>query len=194
MLENYNISKGMVDNLPNDLLHRYQVLPVDLFGDTMSVAMSQHLTLEAFHDLQEKSNHDITFFVALISKVRNALSELVPIDDSKLQEIRKQKAVQTTKASSWTDIFDTANKSVMGTDALQKKDKGKKGLDLFDTANIKVMKNLQPKVIPKKPAAQGGGLDIFDMAQKKVADGIKKKIVPKPVRKVVPKPGKKKGK
>ncbi|MHC4598940.1 MAG: GspE/PulE/PilB domain-containing protein [Planctomycetota bacterium] len=221
MLENYNISKGMTDNLPSDILHRYQILPVDLFGDTMSVAMSQHLTLDAFREVQEKSSHDVTFFVALISKVRSTLDELVPIDDSKLQEIRKQKAVETTKPASWTDIFDTANKSVMGMDALQKKDKekdkAKKGLDIFDSANTKVMKQLQPKpavpkggqkarpkgspavnpkaapkAAPQKPAGKsGGGLDIFDSAQKKVSETMKKKVVPKGGKKIVPKPKKK---
>jgi hypothetical protein len=184
MLENYNISKGTMESLPPELMHRYQVIPVDVFGDTLSLAISQHLSLEAFREIQDKTSLSLTFFVALISKVRDTLKDLVPVDDSKLKEIREQKTAPAQKPASWTDIFDTANKSVMGMDAVPKKDKKGKGLDIFDTANTKVMKNLQPKSAvppvgakppgpgkPKKPDA-GGGLDIFDTAQKK---GDKKK-------------------
>ncbi|MHC4777312.1 MAG: GspE/PulE/PilB domain-containing protein [Planctomycetota bacterium] len=192
MLENYNISKGTISALPTDILHRYQILPVDIFGETMSVAMSQHLTLEAFRDLQEKSNLEITFFVALISKVREGLAEMAPIDDSKIEEIRAQKSEEPSKPASWTDIFDTANKSVMGMDALPKKEKKARGLDLFDTANTKVMKNLQPKPAGKpkpsagqpappegkgkaNPKAKGGALGIFESGQQKVDDENKRK-------------------
>jgi len=112
-LANYNISKKLVEQLPAELLHKHQVIPVDRFGDTMSVAMSQHLTLEGFKEVREKADGDVTFFVSLISQVKDLLKEFAPVDEGKLEALRKKKT-ERQKPSSWTDIFDTANKSVSG--------------------------------------------------------------------------------
>ncbi|MHC5078048.1 MAG: GspE/PulE/PilB domain-containing protein [Planctomycetota bacterium] len=189
-LENYSVAKGTVEMLPPEILHRYQILPIDVFGDTMSVAMSQHLTLEAFREIQGKANRDITFFVARISRVRKSLDEFVPMDKATLEKIRKtkKKVEKDVKPASWTDIFDTANKNVAGEGAPKPK-KPSTGLGLFDTANTKVMENLQkPDDKGKKGKKPSSGLGLFDTAHKNVMDGLRKtEAKPKPKPKPKPK-------
>jgi hypothetical protein len=192
-LENYNVSKKLVESIPAQILHKHQVIPIDRFGNTLSIAMSQHLTLDGFKELQEKLDNDVTFFVGMIGQVRDLLKEFAPIDESEIENLRKQKT-DRPKASSWTDIFDTANKSTAtpgapGAPGAKEKSKRRSvGLDIFDTGNTKVMRNLnpskparEPEPAPSEPEPQkseenpepkpkkksGGGLDIFDMADKK---------------------------
>lgn len=146
-LDNYRVTKGAVDGLPRELLHRHQFVPVDRFGDTLSLAISQHLTLDAFKEIQDALKSDLTFFVALISRVQAALQEFAPMDMAEVRELRKQAAV-APKPSSWTDIFDTANKTVeksLGPTERKKQDgeKPSAALNIFDTANTKIMKNLK---------------------------------------------------
>jgi len=142
-IENYRVSSKTVEAIPKDLLHRHQVVPVDQFGDTYSIAMGQHLTLEGFKEIQAAAGGEVTFFVALMSKVKNLLNEIVPMEAAKVADLRRQKASTAGKPSSWTDIFDTANKTVIkGLD--DKAPKKPTGLGIFDTGNKTVMKGKPP--------------------------------------------------
>ncbi|GEM_PF-1808075 len=176
-LQNYQSSKDAADSLPPELLQRHQIVPVDRFGDTMSLAMSQHLTLDGFKEIQAKAGCDITFFVALISKVAEALQEFAPMDAEEIRNLRK-KEVSAPKPSSWTDIFDTANKTVIKKIAPEKEAEEKAGkpaeeaksggaLDLFDAANKTVIKKMGNGKKPEEKKDQGN-LDMFDTANSKI--------------------------
>lgn len=145
-LKQYNLTQKLIEEVPAQLLHKYQVLPVDRFGSTMTLAMSQHLNLDAYTELKEAIEGEITFFVARMSHIRDALEKMVPFDRDQLKDIRKKKE-EKPKMASWTDIFDTANKNVQtGNTIFRPKpaDKTKTtGLDLFDTLNRKVIDGLQ---------------------------------------------------
>lgn len=174
-LPSYNISKKLVEDFSAEILHKLQVIPVDRFGNTLTMSMSQHLSPDSYREILEKAACEVTFYVSRISHVRDRLKELAPVDESTLEDLRKKK-LGRGKPSSWTDIFDTASQGVApvtgGGDGPVKRKPA--GLDIFDTANTKVIQNLKPGDTPKKRPS-GPALDIFDTAHRNVLDKMKGK-------------------
>ena len=158
-LRNYNLSTKLVEEFPAEILQKHQVIPVDRFGATVAMAMAQHLSAEGFKEIQDAAGVDVSFFVSLISQVRENLDKMAPVDKAKIFELRKNKpapaaAPEQTKAAraaSWTDIFDTANKNVTRT--ITRPAAGKRdtmtGLDICDSLNKKVIEGLKKDDKPK---------------------------------------------
>lgn len=111
-LPSYHISKGVLERIPPRVLHRHELIPIDEFGDTLAISMSQCLSLEGLRELQTATPMEVVFYVSKISDVRKALDELVPFDAKVVEDERKKKAM-AAQPGTWTDIFDTANKNIM---------------------------------------------------------------------------------
>ncbi len=111
-LKTYHIAKGVIDRIPPRILHKHQVVPVDEFGDTLAVTMSQCISMDGLREIQGSTPLELAFYVSKISDVRKALDELAPFDAKVVEEERKKKAL-SAQPGTWTDIFDTANKNVM---------------------------------------------------------------------------------
>jgi hypothetical protein len=148
-IERYSLTKSLIDSYPPEILHRLQIVPVDRFGGTVAFAMAQHMSLDGFKQLQAVETGEISFYVSMMSKVRDLLDKMVPFDKAKLWESLKKKKEETKpKPASWTDIFDTANKNVV--QGMKRDTKITARLDIFDTANKKVIEGLKK---PDEPAA-----------------------------------------
>ncbi|MCU0723198.1 MAG: hypothetical protein MUC63_06235 [Planctomycetes bacterium] len=141
-IDKYTMVKGLFDGFPPELLHRLQVVPIDRFGATVAFAMSQHMTPEGFKELQATvEGGEISFYVALMSKVSDLLDKMIPVDKAKVWESQKKKEEPKPKSASWTDIFDTANKNIV--QGMKRDTKITARLDIFDTANRKVIDGLK---------------------------------------------------
>jgi len=158
-LRNYNLSSKLVEEFPAEILQKHQVIPVDRFGATVAMAMSQHLSPEGYKEVQDAAGVDVSFFVSLISQVKDNLEKMAPVEMSRIFALRKNKPApssapeqpKATRAASWTDIFDTANKNVTRTmtrPASAKRDT-MTGLDIFDSLNKKVIEGLKKDDKPK---------------------------------------------
>jgi hypothetical protein len=132
-IDKYAVAKGLFDGYPPELLHRLQVVPVDRFGSTVAFAMSQHMSPDGFKTLQGTvDGGEISFYVALMSKVRDLLDKMIPVDKTKLWESQRRKVEdQKPKPASWTDIFDTANKNIV--QGMKRDTKITARLDIFDS-------------------------------------------------------------
>jgi type IV pilus assembly protein PilB len=111
-LPRYHILKGVVEEVPARVLNKHHVIPVDRFGDTLAMTLSQGLSVDGFREVQTATTLEVVFYVSKITDVQNALSEYAPFDAKTVKEDRRRKAATTTP-NTWTDIFDTANKNVM---------------------------------------------------------------------------------
>jgi len=104
--------KQVLEKVPRKVLHKHQVFPVDEFGDTIVLTLSQSLTSDGFREVQGSTTMEVMFYVSKISHVRKSLEEMLPYDAKLVEAERKQKAA-AAQPSTWTDIFDTANKNIM---------------------------------------------------------------------------------
>jgi hypothetical protein len=111
-LPNYHVTKAAIELVNRKFLHKYQVFPLDQFGDTLAVTMSQCLSVDGLRELQAQTPLELTFYVSKISDVKKALEANLPYDKKVVEEERRKKAV-AAQPNTWTDIFDTANKNVM---------------------------------------------------------------------------------
>ncbi len=114
-LDNYQIGKQVVQLIPAEICHRHEVIALDKFGDVLVVAVSQNPTQEALDEIFQATNCELSPFVATSSEIQKRLNELLPYDAKVVAEKRKKEAVGPAgKASSWTDVFERADKRAQG--------------------------------------------------------------------------------
>ncbi len=70
---NYNIPKEVLEHVSEGLARQYQILPVSLTGDVLTLAMADPLNIMAIDDLRLITNHEIEPVVAMISELRQAI-------------------------------------------------------------------------------------------------------------------------
>lgn len=100
-LSGFRYDGALAENVPASTLHQYQVVPVGRFGRARSFAVVEPPTRACITALSEACECSIFFFVAECTEVKRLLMEHV-------------KVVDTSKDSSWQDIFDVANDSIGG--------------------------------------------------------------------------------
>jgi len=72
-LAHYNIPKEVLDEVPESLARQYQMLPVSVTGDVLTLAMADPLNLQALDDLRMLTSHDIEPVVAVQSELLAAI-------------------------------------------------------------------------------------------------------------------------
>ncbi|MBN2310187.1 MAG: Flp pilus assembly complex ATPase component TadA [Candidatus Hydrogenedentes bacterium] len=93
---NYNIPQEILDEVPESLARQYQMLPVSVTGDVLTIAMVDPLNIMALDDLRMLTSYDIQPVVAVQSELIEAIErhyggkqstelydELVSGDDAK---------------------------------------------------------------------------------------------------------------
>ena len=129
MASNYHINKDALKKLPEDVLFRNLLVPLDCFGDVMVLTMPILTPYEVFDKLQKKFKLDFFPYVGLISENKRVLAETYPTFNEwvKKQDAEKEKRAeqhrkdQQTRAAgdaSWMNIFDSGDAAV--------RDQGKK--------------------------------------------------------------------
>ncbi|MBI4558062.1 MAG: type IV-A pilus assembly ATPase PilB [Candidatus Hydrogenedentes bacterium] len=72
---NYNIPKEVIEEVPESLARQYQMLPVSVTGDVLTLAMADPLNIMALDDLRLVTNYEINPVVAVESELTQAIEK-----------------------------------------------------------------------------------------------------------------------
>lgn len=72
-VSNYNIPQEVLDEVPEHLARQYQLLPVSVTGDVLTLAMADPLNIIALDDLRNLSSYEIEPVVAIASELTAAI-------------------------------------------------------------------------------------------------------------------------
>ena len=120
MAGNYTISDDAKARLPKETLFKYTIVPLDCFGDIVTVAMPVMLSFADIAKIQKEHNCDLFPYVGLISENKKVLTDLhkdypewVEAETKRREEeAKKRKAAPKKENSDWMSIFDQADESV----------------------------------------------------------------------------------
>jgi type IV pilus assembly protein PilB len=74
-IAHYSISKEVLTEVPETLARQYQILPVSVTGDTLTLAMSNPLNIMALDDLRMLTSYEIEPVVAVATELRDAVNK-----------------------------------------------------------------------------------------------------------------------
>jgi type IV pilus assembly protein PilB len=74
-LANYNIPREVLAEVPETLARQYQMLPVSVTGDVLTLAMADPLNIMALDDLRMLTSYDIEPVVAVESELMDAVEK-----------------------------------------------------------------------------------------------------------------------
>lgn len=72
-LENYDIPEEVINLVPQNVAQHYCLVPIDKIGNTLTIAMSNPLNIEAAEDLEDVTSLDVQIFVSTASDVRDVI-------------------------------------------------------------------------------------------------------------------------
>lgn len=98
-LSGYKFEKSLFDGLRPEVLHRFQIVPLAVFGRTRTFAVSEPPTRELLDELTSSAGTSLFFFVSEAPEVRRVLAEYV-------------KVVDVAGDNAWQRMFDTAEEEV----------------------------------------------------------------------------------
>ena len=75
-LENYDLNKECTGVIPENVARQYSMVPLDMFGGLMTVAMSNPLNDKAIEDIEMITKRKMQVFITTVSSVNEAINEL----------------------------------------------------------------------------------------------------------------------
>lgn len=84
-VSNYNIPKEVLDEVPESLARQYQMLPISVTGDVLTLAMADPLNIMALDDLRMLTSFDIEPVVAAESELLEAIEKHYGVGKQGLQ-------------------------------------------------------------------------------------------------------------
>ncbi|MGC6487788.1 MAG: hypothetical protein ACON4Z_09105 [Planctomycetota bacterium] len=121
MAGNYQISEEARDRLPKQTLFEHTIVPLDAFGDIVTVAMPVMLSFEAIAKIQKESDCDLFPYVGLITENKKVLSDMYKdypqwLEQQTRQRAEAQSAREAAPAaggdSDWMSIFDAGDEAI----------------------------------------------------------------------------------
>jgi type IV pilus assembly protein PilB len=77
---NYEISKEVLELVPAEMMYRHLFIPLDKFGNILTVAMGGLLEEEVVQEIKKLTGCDVRIYISPPSLVRRALQRWVPPD------------------------------------------------------------------------------------------------------------------
>jgi len=74
-LANYELSKNIVELIPENVARQYCLMAVDKIGDTLTVAMSNPLNIKAIEDIELLTKCNVQVFVSTMTDVSSAIAK-----------------------------------------------------------------------------------------------------------------------
>jgi hypothetical protein len=74
-LESYDIDPQIVKVIPEDVARQYLLIPIDKFGNNLSIAMSNPLNNEAIKNIESLAGCNVQIFVSTSSDIRKAIDK-----------------------------------------------------------------------------------------------------------------------
>jgi len=127
MAGNYSISEDAKKRLPKELLFKHTMVPLDVFGDIVCVAMLVLLAFDELQRIQKEHSCELFPYVGLISENKKVLTdqfkdykEWLDLDAHRREEeAKKRTAAQaagtpTTRTgdADWMSIFDAGDAAI----------------------------------------------------------------------------------
>ncbi|WP_372370984.1 hypothetical protein [Candidatus Uabimicrobium sp. HlEnr_7] len=106
-LENMNISKDLVNSIPNGLMKRYLCFPIVEAGGALTMAITSPPRLEMLQELESAKSCDLFFFVGLLSNIEKHINDFA----TKSEESKSAQQLGNTDV--WETIFDKADNEIM---------------------------------------------------------------------------------
>ncbi len=75
-IENYELKKEMSEIIPENVARQYGIVPLDVFGPVLTVAMSNPLNEKAIEDVELMTKMKVQVFICTISSLREAVDKL----------------------------------------------------------------------------------------------------------------------
>jgi len=72
-LSGYEVDREIIKAVPQHVARQYSLVPIDKIGDTLTIAMSNPLNIQAVEDIEYLTKCTVQVFVSTISDVNNAL-------------------------------------------------------------------------------------------------------------------------
>ena len=107
-------TKEAVACLPEDFLFENRVVPIELFGDALTLTMPILIPYKVLEQAGHLAKKKVFPLVGLFSENLETLFELFPEHDREIEEIRKKKLLhQDSGGSEWENIFDMGDQEVL---------------------------------------------------------------------------------
>ena len=75
-VENYELKKELNKVIPENVSRQYGILPIDIFGNVLTVAMSNPLNEKAIEDIEMMTKKNVQVFISTITSIREAVDRL----------------------------------------------------------------------------------------------------------------------
>lgn len=123
MAGNYQISEAARDRLPKETLFEHTIVPLDAFGDIVTVAMPVMLSFEVIAKIQKESDCDLFPYVGLITENKKVLADMHK-DYPQWQEQQLKRRADAERSrqaapspsgggdSDWMSIFDAGDEAI----------------------------------------------------------------------------------
>ena len=82
-LENYDFNLEAAKLVPENVARQYRVVPLDIIGDILIVAMSNPLNRSAIEDIEMITGKKVKAFIAVITSINEALRKIYEKEDDK---------------------------------------------------------------------------------------------------------------
>lgn len=121
MAGNYQISEAAKQRLPEETLFEHTLVPLDTFGDIVTVAMPVMLSFEVIAKIQKEHDCDLFPYVGLISENKKVLTDLFKGYPEWLEGAakRREQAISARNDNApaagdndWMSIFDAGDEAI----------------------------------------------------------------------------------
>jgi type IV pilus assembly protein PilB len=89
-LSHYEIDQSILHSIPTELVRKYQIVPVDRTGDTLTVALSDPSNIYLLDELRLLTNCKIVPVISFESDIREAIERYYPQEGVALDEMLKE--------------------------------------------------------------------------------------------------------
>ena len=153
MAGNYSIPDDAKSRLPKELLFQHTMVPLDMFGDIVCVAMPVMLPFELIQRIQREHQCELFPYVGLITENKRVLGELFKdYKEWEQSESKRREAAATKRAAKAAAGGGSGGGASLGTDWMSIFDAG----DAAITSSVKkspTAASPTPAATPTPPAA-----------------------------------------
>jgi hypothetical protein len=122
MASSYQISEAAKTRLPKEVLFKHTIVPLDVFGDLVCVAMPVLTTFDEINRIQREHNCELFPYVGLISENKKVLGDLFKEYPQWVEQEQKRREEEAKKrnqggaaggkpAGDWMSIFDAGDQA-----------------------------------------------------------------------------------
>ena len=74
-VENYELNQEMTKVIPENMARQYGVVPIDVMGDILTIAMSNPLNVQAIEDIEMLTQLKVQVFVSTMTDINDAIGK-----------------------------------------------------------------------------------------------------------------------